>query len=137
MCCGPPASAPLLMHVHIVYLGWGGGRGQGAHSSTGASTEQRLPWLPHGCGVAESRPTGSPRVPILRSCLGGLPVLLSCQRDLRLSTLRLLQAESEGQRSGDGVVCRLMCGQEATRMRRLGWEASEYPIQSDTVLSFC
>lgn len=39
----------------------------------------------------------------------------------RFLLLRQLKAESEGQRSGDGVGCRGKCGQEGTRMKRLGW----------------
>lgn len=49
---------------------------------------------------------------------------ISSQRDLLLPVLRLLTAEGEGQRSGDGMGCMITtswpCGQEATRVKRDG-----------------
>lgn len=125
------------MHVHTVYLGWGwGGRGRDSSKLKHRGQYRAASTLGFlvAVVVAESRPVCSHWVPILQSCLGGLPGASELLSEGSLAFHA--QAESEGQWSGDGVVCRIMCGQEVTRKKRLGWDALEYPIQSDRYCSF-
>lgn len=78
------------------------------------------PGHPHGWwwwrGQACSQPSGphSPKLP--GASLGASEI--SGQRDLLLPVPRLLREESGEQSSGDGVVGRIVRGQEETRVKR-------------------
>lgn len=94
------------MHVHTVYLGWGwGGRGRDSSKLKHRGQYRAASTLGFlvAVVVAESRPVCSHWVPILQSCLGGLPGASElCQRDLWLSMLRLLRQKvrDNGQEMG-------------------------------------